>query len=301
MTIARRSVSSRSARQRSNGPSKVQTSGAGSARAARLAATRPRHDAAVVRRRASALIGAARTVRAAAAMRRSPAGDLQRDLGRGVRAVVAGAVDRPLCAQPVALGQHGDRLGPRPVARAVGALGGDVPLVRTQRAAGAALRFGRRRRAGAAQARQLVEREAVAREARRAGLAGEPVDLAAARARRTPARRRCARCRLRWLYDRPLRITSAASRRQAVRRAGAGAPARRRRVRPRRRGAPATPRTASTRCGRAHLGLAVGRGRERRHHAGDAERAGARVALAPAFGDDVDDRAAACTSPSRRR
>ena len=60
---------------------------------------------------------------------------------------------------------------------------------------------------------------------------------------------------------------------------------------------PATPRNRAHEMRLAHLGLSVRRGCERRHHAGDAERAGSRVALAPAFGDDVDDDTAAALLP----
>src|SRR5690349_2863508 len=42
-----------------------------------------------------------------------------------------------------------------------------------------------------------------------------------------------------------------------------------------------------------HLALAIGRGRERCHHAGDTERARARLALTPALRHHVDDFAAA--------
>ena len=97
--------------------------------------------------------------------------------------------------------------------------------------------------------------------------------------------------------DRPRRRRAPAGSRIGAARASAPQPrrTRRRRCRP-------TPRSACDRDAAAARSPApfAGRG-ERRHHAGDAEHAGARVALAPAFGDDVDDRAAAGTSPSRRR
>ena len=104
----------------------------------------------------------------------------------------------------------------------------------------------------------------------------------------------------RWLYDRPLRMTSAASRGSRL---GCGGDRRSSACRGLER-CDARPTRAAQRFDqvrRAHLGLAVRRGGERRHHAGDAERAGARVALPPAFGDDVDDGARRGTSPSRRR
>ena len=60
------------------------------------------------------------------------------------------------------------------------------------------------------------------------------------------------------------------------------------------------PRTRLDEMRLAYVGLAVRGRRERRHHARHAERARARVALAPAFGDDVDDDCGRGTSPSRR-
>ena len=99
----------------------------------------------------------------------------------------------------------------------------------------------------------------------------------------------------RWLYDSPLRITSAASCGIAIRLRVARPSARRRIERRRSVGADAAQRLHQMRL--AHLGLAVGGRRERRHHARDAERARPRVALSPAFGDDVDDDAAAALLP----
>ena len=168
ITMARRSVSSRSARQRSNGPSKVQTSGAGQRVAARLAG-RPAGRGAFN----------AFTVRLPCSRPSWRPGDLQGDFGRRIRAVVAGSVDLARAPRPVAFGQHGDDLGPGPAACSVGAVGGHVPLVGPQRTAGARLGAAARRHRRA-QVRQFVERQAVVREAGGAGLAGEPADLATA-------------------------------------------------------------------------------------------------------------------------
>src|SRR6185369_8402126 len=98
---------------------------------------------------------------------------LHRDLGGGVGPVVAGAVDAAGVGDPVAFGEHGDRLGPARV-RWIGPVRGDVPLVRTQRTARGTLGLGLRH-ARRAQARELVERSVVVRERRRAGLARDPV------------------------------------------------------------------------------------------------------------------------------
>ena len=99
----------------------------------------------------------------------------------------------------------------------------------------------------------------------------------------------------RWLYDRPLRITSAASRGSGLGSAGAGPARRRRGERIVRRGGDAVHGGDEMRA--RHRRFAVRRRRQRRHHPGDAEDAGARVALAPAFGDDVDDGAALAFLP----
>ena len=151
-TTARRSVSSASVRQRSKGPSKFQTSGAGSVWA--------------LSRRARS------SWRSSRDQAHLPPDDLHRDLRRRIGAVVAGAVHMPALSQPVALGQHADDLGPGAALR-IGAVGRDVPLVGPQRSASgmaaACLRV-----TAAAQPDQIVEREPVARKAGRAGLAGDP-------------------------------------------------------------------------------------------------------------------------------
>ena len=61
-------------------------------------------------------------------------GDLHRDLGGGIGPAIAGAVNAPGVGEPVALGQHADRLRPARIG-GIGPVGGDVPLVRPKRSA----------------------------------------------------------------------------------------------------------------------------------------------------------------------
>ncbi len=134
-TMARRRLSSRSSRQRSNGPSKVQTSGAGSGAISRPGRARGSSGARPPLRRGSSRrlqprqrdgrLGDGRSTRRDGVVERAgpAADDLQRDLGGGIRAVIAGAVDAAARAQPVALGEDGDRLRPRAGLRAVAAPG----------------------------------------------------------------------------------------------------------------------------------------------------------------------------------
>ena len=164
--------------------------------------------------------------------------------------MIAGAVHLAALAQPVALGAA--RRSPWSTGRP-----GSPGRARRRRttcraAASCRRRCAPRGRLGAfrAEACELVERDAVAREARRAGLAGEPVDVAAtlriehllARRARGAARDGCTTGRSgsppRHRCDRPLRHGRAPD---AIGRDGM------RRIDPAR----ATPRTASTRCGGA--------------------------------------------------
>src|SRR5258705_11512329 len=106
----------------------------------------------------------------------APSDDLHGDLGRWIGSVVARAVHLATVDRPVALGQHGDGLGPGAAGR-VGTKGRDIPLVGAQRTAGGFLAA--RQDAAAAQTRDLVERDAVARKTRCAGLSREPANALA--------------------------------------------------------------------------------------------------------------------------
>ena len=149
-------------------------------------------------RRRRARLGDGRAARRAGIVDRAgrAADDLHRDLGGRVRPVVAGAVDAgrsraASCARPA-------RRSPWSTARPWRGRRARRRRTTCTDAASCTRRAWLRGDCGArrrAKAHQLVEREAVAREARRSGLAGEPVDVAAALARRRPARTRCARCR----------------------------------------------------------------------------------------------------------
>ena len=216
-------------------------------------------------------------------MRRSACRSRPRDSGPDRRHRERARID-----EPVAFGQHADDLGPprlvgiRPVRR-------DVPLVRPQRPAGIAVASRRRRPCAHSAARSESERSSL-------GNVGVPV-LPAIQSMREHVRasKTCSQARravpARWLKDRPLMMTSAAS--CGIRFCLAST-----RLPSARRGPPSCCRArALDEMRRAHLGLAVGGCCEHGHHARDAERARARVALAPAFGDDVDDDAAAAFPP----
>src|SRR5688572_24364890 len=69
--------------------------------------------------------------------------DLERELGRRIRAMVAGPVDPPGVRVPVALDEDADGLRPRGIS-AIGAIGRHVPLVGTQSIAGGLLDRGSR-------------------------------------------------------------------------------------------------------------------------------------------------------------
>ena len=210
--MARRSVSSRSARQRSNGPSKVQTSGARQVAACGLRRRhRPRHDAAVVRRPQVLVPRAARRIHGAAAGEEAetPAGDLHRDLGRRVGAVIAAAVHLAALAQPVALGEHGDRLGP--------GRRGSPGRARRRRTTCRAAASCRRRCAPRASPRRAFgqRRASSSSEMPSLGKLGVPVLPASqSMSRQRFASNTCSQAvravPLRWLYDRPLRTTAAA-------------------------------------------------------------------------------------------
>ncbi len=63
------------------------------------------------------------------------ADDLHGDLARRVRPVVAGPMHLAAALQPVAFGQHGDRLGPCAAIALRRTIGRHVPLVGAQRTA----------------------------------------------------------------------------------------------------------------------------------------------------------------------
>ena len=203
----------------------------------------------------------------------------------------------PLCASQLRSVSTRDRPWSTARCRAVGAVGGDVPLVRAAASRSAGMRWRAPRRAPRAQRGQLVERRC-----RRSGSSACRSCRRASRcSRQRRASKTCSQARARGAVAVAVRQAARGSprRRRATARFGCGrrqAPAHDGRSRARRIAAP-TPRSDSTRCGRRSCGLAVGGGGQRGHHAGDAERAGPRMALAPAFGDDVDDRAAAALLP----
>ena len=182
-TIARRSVSSMSERHVANGPSNVQTSGAVGARRARRA------DRASARRRDAPAHRAFSRQEARVAGRDLHARSRRRDWARDRRRRECDrcrAIQLRSVSTPITLVQRGSS--------AIGAVGGDVPLVRAQRSARGLLALSSSRRRGrtGAKARRASDRRSetsASRSCRRSSRCRGTC------ARRTPARRRAAPCR----------------------------------------------------------------------------------------------------------